>query len=200
MKNNFKDCLNTTLKYEGGYSNHPNDPGGATQRGVTQARYTTYRNDSGLSNRSVRLLTEDEVLDIYRKYYWTVVKGDSLPSGVDLCVFDYAVNSGPSRSAKHLQEILGVERDGQIGPETLKAVHRVDASTLVKALCDRRLRFVKSLRIYKTFGRGWSRRIKGIRKTGLSMVSNAPLSKDNQSLPSGSLLELILTLLRKIFK
>ena len=179
---NFNLCLKVTLKWEGGYSDHPSDPGGATNRGVTQARYNEYRRDVGLSSRAVKHLTEAELQKIYRKYYWDVIRGDDLPLGLDLAVFDYAVNSGPRRAIKHLQGILGVNIDGLLGPDTLKAIHKADVFTLIKALCGRRLRFVRGLRIYKTFGRGWSRRIKGIRKTGLSMVEAVPVSTNGLSI------------------
>ena len=150
---NFDACLKVTLKWEGGYSDHLEDPGGATNKGVTQARYNEYRRDAGLSKRAVKYLEDDELQKIYRKYYWDVVRGDNLPLGLDLAVFDFAVNSGPSRSAKYLQRIVGTQEDGKIGPETLKAVEGMNIPLTVKALCDDRLAFVKRLKTYKTFGR-----------------------------------------------
>lgn len=180
---NFLNCLKATLKWEGGYSDHPSDPGGATMKGVTQGRYDQYRKQKGLGKQPVRFLTIGEMREIYRKYYWNVVKGDSLPAGVDLCVFDYAVNSGPSRSVKHLQEILGVDIDGQLGPETLKSVNAVDPKRLVNLLMDRRQRFVRGLSIYKTFGRGWENRIKDIRKESIAMVSHTgPVYPDDKNI------------------
>lgn len=181
-KDNFDNCLVSTLKWEGGFSDHPSDPGGATNYGVTHIRYNQYRQQRGLAKRPVSKITKNEVNEIYRKYYWDVVKGDDLPLGLDLAVFDYAVNSGPRRAVKHLQGILGVNVDGLLGPDTLKAIHKSNVSTLIKALCDRRLRFVRGLRIYKSFGRGWTRRIKGIRKTGLSMVKAVPVSPNGLSI------------------
>lgn len=181
-KDNFITCLKHTLKWEGGYSDHPSDPGGATNYGVTHIRYNQYRQWKGLSKRPVSQITRTEMEDIYRHYYWDVVKGDDLPLGLDLAVFDYAVNSGPRRAVKHLQGILGVNIDGLLGPDTIKAIHKSNVSTLIKALCDRRLRFVKGLRIYKTFGRGWGRRIKGIRKTGLSMFETVPVFTNGPSI------------------
>lgn len=152
-------------------------------KGVTQGRYDQYRKQKGLAKQPVRLLTIGEMREIYRKYYWDVVKGDSLPAGVDLCVFDYAVNSGPSRSVKHLQEILGVDIDGQLGPETLKSVNAVDPKHLVNLLMDRRQRFVRGLSIYKTFGRGWENRIKDIRKESIAMVSyTGPVFPDDKNI------------------
>lgn len=181
-KDNFDNCLVSTLKWEGGYSDHPSDPGGATNYGVTYKRYNQYCQWKGLSKRPVSQITRTEMEEIYRHYYWDVVKGDDLPLGLDLAVFDYAVNSGPRRAVKHLQGILGVNVDGLLGPDTLKAIHKSNVSTLIKALCDRRLRFVRGLRIYKTFGRGWSRRIKDIKGVSLSMTKAGPVYPDSPSI------------------
>lgn len=181
---NYSKCLSSTLKWEGGYVNHPRDPGGATNRGVTQARYDEYRKDSGLSTRHVKQLTESELQAIYRRYYWNVIRGDELPAGVDLVVFDYAVNSGPSRAAKHLQEILGVSQDGVIGSATLNAVFSAYPDTIVNRLCDRRQKFVRGLSIYSTFGKGWENRIRDIRKVALSMTStNVPADDPKTTVP-----------------
>jgi len=170
MKNNFETCLTQTLLWEGGYSNHPKDPGGATNYGVIQTRYDEYRNDIGKNKRSVKEITKQERDDIYKKYYWDKVSGDELPSGVDLCVFDYGVNSGPYRSIKHLQYVLGLDADGVLGPITMKGIHEIPADVLISALCDKRMSFLKGLSIWTTFGKGWTRRVVGIRKYSLSLV------------------------------
>lgn len=203
MKNNYTSCLNATLKWEGGYVDHPDDPGGKTNRGVTQGRYNEYREDEGLSTRSVKSLTEAELQAIYKRYYWDVIKGDELPAGVDLAVFDYAVNSGPSRSVKHLQGILGVSVDGNLGEETLKAVYRTDPKVLVNAVMYRRQKFVRGLGIYKTFGKGWENRIRDIRKVALSMISStpAPVEAPDTTVPTKhvNIIELIIQFLLSLF-
>ena len=202
MKSNFEYCLNETLKWEGGYSNHPSDPGGATQKGVTQARYNEYRNDTGRSKRSVRHLEKAELQDIYRKYYWDVVKGDSLPSGVDLAVFDFAVNSGPSRAARYLQNIVGAKPDGKIGPMTIETVEGMHIPFTIKALCDDRLAFVKRLKTWRVFGKGWSRRIKGIKKAALKLAKSSFSSSRERQLPlssTPSILEVIIDFLKRLF-
>ncbi len=175
MRNLFNTSLDETLKWEGGYSNHPDDPGGSTMKGVTQARYDGYRKDHGLPTRSVKNIQLDEVRTIYRKYYWDVVKGDLLPSGVDLAVFDFAVNSGPSRAAEYLQKIVKVEVDGKIGPATLEAVSRQNPRVLIETLCDKRLAFLQRLSIWPTFGKGWGRRVAGIRKAALKLSDYTPV-------------------------
>lgn len=165
MRDNFDKSLQWVLAHEGGYVNHPADPGGATNQGVTQRVYSAYRRRQGLGSRSVRHLETAERDAIYRRQYWDRVSGDELPAGVDYAVFDFAVNSGVSRAAKFLQRIVGVEADGVIGVVTLEAVDTFvaarDAAALITALCDRRWAWLKTLRTYRTFGRGWTRRVMG---------------------------------------
>lgn len=165
MKANFKKCLEPVLVWEGGYVNHPKDPGGPTNKGITQRVYDAYRTNQGKPKQSVKFLTRPELEAIYKKQYWDLMQGDLLPIGVDLAVFDYAVNSGTGRSAKALQKVLGTKQDGQIGQMTLKRIEEISPDILATAICEERLRFVKSLRTWSTFGKGWQRRIMG-EKTG----------------------------------
>lgn len=169
---NFAESLKHVLKYEGGYANHPSDPGGATNRGVTFRTYNAYRKRKGLPTRSVRLITPAEVADIYRGMYWNAIKGDELPAGVDFAVFDGAVNSGPSASVKWLQRALGVKIDGVIGQATVRAANEhPDHDRLVAAILDRRMAFLRALRTWRTFGKGWTSRLSQVRKTGQAMAS-----------------------------
>lgn len=167
----FETCLAETLKWEGGWSNHKDDTGGPTMRGVIQRVYDAWRKRNNLPRRSVRAIEEAELQAIYRENYWQLVRGDELPEGVDLCVFDYGVNSGPSRSVSHLQEILGVKVDGNMGPVTIDAVNAADPVDIVKKLCDRRRKFVRQIVSYPTFGVGWNRRIDGIEQVSCAMCS-----------------------------
>ncbi|WP_281928486.1 glycoside hydrolase family 108 protein [Roseibium album] len=161
MLSNFRTCLAWVLVHEGGYVNHPKDPGGATNRGVIQRTYNAYRKRMGLPRQSVKKITQAEVEAIYREQYWNAVQGDQLPAGVDYAVFDYGVNSGPRRSAKDLQRVVGASPDGWIGQETLSKALEMPAQEIVEKLCERRYRFVRGLRHWPTFGRGWTRRIMG---------------------------------------
>ncbi len=170
MKETYGECLKFTLKYEGEWSNHPADPGGATMKGVTQRVYDAYRVKRGAALRSVREISDTELQAIYRQQYWAAVKGDELPSGVDLVVFDYGVNSGPSRAVKDLQRVLGVGVDGIAGLNTLAAARGKDAGAIINGVCDARLRFYKSLKTWKTFGVGWAARIAAVRSAALGMV------------------------------
>lgn len=170
----FDDALAHVLRHEGGYSDHPKDPGGATMRGVTQRTYDGWRSRAGLATQPVRGITDDEIRAIYRVQYWDRVRGDDLPGGVALAVFDYAVNSGPARAARDLQAIAGSTADGIIGENTLAAVRSMDPAHVVNGLCDRRLAFLRRLKTWPTFGRGWSRRVEAIRDAGLRGASTAP--------------------------
>jgi len=175
MKENFGRSLDLVLTYEGGYVDHPRDPGGATNRGVTLATLSAWRGKP-CSKDEVKALTKVEAGDIYRAKYWNNVRADELPSGVDLVVFDYAVNSGPAAAAKTLQQVVGVTADGIIGAFTIRAVQRYvamyGAVILVGTYCDRRLSFLKALAHWKTFGRGWSSRVEKVRNEALKMLVN----------------------------
>lgn len=167
---NFDRALSLVLVHEGGYVNHPADPGGATNKGITQATYNAWRKSRGLATRSVKSITNAEVATIYRNNYWNAIRGDDLPSGVDYMAFDFAVNSGPRRSAQYLQRVVGVDDDGKIGPVTLAAVAKHDAVSVINLVLDRRLAWLKTLTTWKTFGKGWSNRIAGVRKDALAMI------------------------------
>lgn len=149
------------LVWEGGYVNHPKDPGGPTNKGVTQKVYDAYRANTGKPQQSVAKISNAEVEAIYKKQYWDIVRGDDLPIGVDLAVFDYAVNSGAGRATRALQKVLGVQQDGNIGQMTIDAVKNTDSLACIKGICDERLAFVKKLHTWSTFGKGWQRRIMG---------------------------------------
>lgn len=164
---NYKPSLSLTLAHEGGYSNHPKDPGGATMKGVTQRVYDAYRRLKGRPVRSVRLIEAAELDEIYNRNYWRLVRGDELPAGLDYAMFDFAVNSGVSRAVKTLQTGLGFtgnDVDGIIGDRTLGRVFRsasVNEELLITSLCDARMAFLKRLGTFDTFGKGWTRRVMG---------------------------------------
>lgn len=168
MKSSFDLCLAQVLKHEGGYVNHPRDPGGATNKGITQGTYDAWRVSNRLTKRSVKLLTEDELKVIYKKNYWDAVRGDDLPVGIDLAVFDFAVNSGVSRATRILQHLVKVKVDGQLGPATLRAVS-ANQLGLTDKYCDARLAFLRSLPHWATFGKGWGRRVESVRALAKNM-------------------------------
>lgn len=164
MKDNFSKSLAAVLVHEGGFVNDPVDPGGATNKGVTQAVYDSWRATHGQAVRSVRHIEQAELLGIYKLRYWDQVRGDDLPSGVDYAVFDYAVNSGVSRASKYLQAVVGAAQDGKIGSQTIAAVKAMAAVRVIDRLCDKRLGFLRGLGTFWRFGKGWTTRVSHVRK------------------------------------
>ncbi|WP_258051950.1 glycoside hydrolase family 108 protein [Mesorhizobium sp. INR15] len=166
-----KESLAKVLAHEGGYSNHPADPGGPTMKGVTQRVYDGYRKGKGMDPRPVKGITTDEINAIYDRQYWDAVQADALPDGVDYVLFDGAVNSGPGRSIMWLQQALRpvytARIDGVLGVGTLaalKAINNNDA--LIDRICDARMAFLRRLTTFATFGRGWTARVAEVRSIG----------------------------------
>lgn len=173
MDRNFARSLALVLKSEGGWSDNPADPGGATMKGVTLANFRRYVK-ADASKADLRKISDDQVATVYRRFYWDAVLGAELPDGVDYAVFDFAVNSGPSRAAKYLQAITGVPQDGRIGPATIAAV-KTKPADIINALCDARLAFLKRLPTWGTFGKGWASRVESVRKVAIAMTAPAPV-------------------------
>ena len=172
MQGNFEVCFRLVLKHEGGYVDHPKDPGGATNLGVTKQAWEAYVGRE-VTKDDIKALTPDVVKPFYLKRYWNVCRCDDLPSGVDYVVFDIAVNSGPGRAAKFLQSAVGATPDGVIGPNTITIVKRTTLSPLdlITIICDRRERYWKSLPTFPTFGKGWLRRGEDVREEALDMLT-----------------------------
>ena len=184
---NYDDVLRRLLLHEGGYSNHSSDPGGPTKFGITLAVYRQTEKP-GATAADVKAMTVDEAKAVYRSRYWDAQRCDELPAGVDYAVFDYGVNSGIGRSGRALQRIVGVADDGALGPVTLAAARNADPSALVNALCDERLRFLKSLKTWSVFGKGWSRRVAEVRAAALAMArarATVPPAKTAQRVSAG---------------
>jgi len=169
----FGRALSLVLQHEGGYVDHPRDPGGATNRGITLETLSRWRGRP-VSKAEVKALSLEEAGAIYRANYWNVVKGDDLPAGVDYAVFDFAVNSGPQRAAKHLQAIVETKADGVIGPKTLAAVCAKDPAEIIRRLTRSRLDFLSRLPTWRTFGKGWRKRVVGVEREALAMVTGRP--------------------------
>ena len=169
MKQNFDNSLKMLLKHEGGYVNHPRDPGGMTNLGVTKRVYEAWVGHE-VDEAAMRALTPDDVAPIYRANYWDAVWGDHLPSGVNFSAFDWAVNSGPARAIKALQRIVGSVSDGVMGPKTMQAVMDMDPVKIIDMMYEERQRFYQGLSTFDTFGRGWTRRNKETRQAALLMA------------------------------
>ena len=157
------------LKNEGGYVDNSSDPGGATNLGCTKATWEAWVGHS-VTKDDIKALMPNDVMPLYKSKYWDTIKGDDLPEGVDYAVFDFAINSGPSRAAKALQSVLGVNPDGKIGPATLDALEAANPRDIATSICEARLAFLQSLPTYGTFGKGWSRRVSEVENTAFKMV------------------------------
>ena len=167
--NNWPQCFALVLKNEGGYVDNPADPGGATNLGCTKATWEAWVGHP-VTKDDIKALTPNDVMPLYKAKYWDTIKGDDLPEGVDYAVFDFAINSGPSRAAKALQSVLSVTVDGQIGSATLRALETANPREVATAVCEARLAFLQSLPTYGTFGKGWSRRVAEVEQTAFNMV------------------------------
>ena len=163
---NFEISFVKMIDLEGGYVNHPDDPGGVTNLGVTRKTWAVYTNRQPheVGKPEMRALTVRDVKALYHSAYWNAVRADDLPGGVDLQAFDIAVNSGPGRSIRMLQKALNkisgarLRVDGRIGPKTLAATHGVNVFHLIDEVAVTRLWFYFDLSTFRSFGRGWGKR------------------------------------------
>jgi lysozyme family protein len=175
MRDNFEICLAHVLSHEGGYSDHPSDPGGATNLGITRAVLEAWRGVA-VTEADVKALTRAEAAAIYRKRYWDAVRGDELPAGLDLAVFDCAVNQGVSRAAHILQATVGVLQDGKIGPITLAAVHRGSVhGGILEFQARRMVAYGLLASLFKVFGLGWARRLTSTVHAAISLHNSNAL-------------------------
>jgi lysozyme family protein len=178
MKENFDKCLAMLLEHEGGFTADKRDKGnagdghgnqGSTMLGVTSRVYADWTGEPA-PIEVMKALTPDDVAPIYKKNYWDRVKGDLLPSGVDWCAFDWAVNSGKSRPSKAIQRAVGATQDGSIGPATIGLIMEKDPEEIINYVYGVRQDFYKGLKTFETFGRGWTRRNKETLHQALEMV------------------------------
>lgn len=166
------------LKHEGGFVNHPRDPGGATNRGVTIGTLKRLGidvdgdGDSDLAD--LRNLRESDAVRVFKLFYADKVNADHLPPGLDYAMTDFAVNSGPSRAVKHLQRIVGVDQDGDMGPKTMAKVLAASPTALIVSLSESRIRFLRSLETWDDFGRGWTSRVDDVKRAALADAAVSP--------------------------
>lgn len=173
MKESYPQALKHVLHFEGGYSDHPSDPGGATNLGITKEVLERFRGHA-VTKQEVRDLTHDEAARIYVAYYWAPCRCDELPEGIDLAVFDCAVNQGVGRAARFLQQAAGVTADGAIGPKTIAAVVAAKPQALLTEFMARRMESYGSLqKLFKVFGLGWSRRLMATHDAAIAMRTDA---------------------------
>jgi len=153
---NAREAIERVLVHEGGYVNHPKDPGKATNLGITEAvaRENGYHGD-------MRYLTKDVAIDIYKKQYWDKCRCDDMPIALAFQVFDAAVNHGVRNASQWIQREAGASPDGVIGNQTIAAIAQHDVSQLVFGFMATRVNFYTNLPTFNSFGRGWMRRMAG---------------------------------------
>lgn len=180
---NFDPCFKFTIGEEGKYSGNPNDPGNWSSGEVGVGRMIG--SCWGISAPVLAawigpkvIITQDYMLAlslntakaIYLKNYWTPVRGDELPAGLDLAVWDFGVNAGVKRSIEEFQQVLGVTVDGDLGPETMAAAGNIDVGVLIADLIDAHDRFYRASPQREQFGGGWLNRQAALKTAALALI------------------------------
>lgn len=164
MKGNFDAALAAVLKHEGGWADHPADPGGATMKGITKRTLEAHLGRE-VTKDELREISDETLREIYRSRYWDAVRGDELPAGADYVIFDCAVNSGPRRAIIFAQKVAGTTQDGVLGPKTLAAIRVAcakDVDGFIAEYSEERAAFLRRLPTFHVFGRGWMRRVNNV--------------------------------------
>jgi len=169
MNRNWDKAFDLVIVNEGGYVDNSQDPGGATNWGCTKAVWEKYVGHE-VTKDDIKALTKEDVKPLYKRNYWDAVHGDAIPSGLDYCLFDAAINSGVGRASKWIQEIAGVTADGAIGNNSVAAITQINPVTAINEFCDKRQGFLESLKTFATFGKGWTRRVAEVRAKSLEMA------------------------------
>ena len=163
MKANFEACMTAVFKHEGGYVNDPHDPGGETNLGISKRSYP---------KEDIRNMTRARAAQIYRRDFWDKLRCDELPAGLDLVAFDAAVNSGPSRGAKWLQQALGVAVDGKVGLATIGAAKNTYTPAAVLRAVGFRRAFLKTLPTWERYKNGWTKRLDSVEAVASAMAGH----------------------------
>ena len=178
---NFDAALSLTLSFEGGYVDNRADPGGATNMGITRATLSRVRGRP-VAKSEVANLSRADAARIYRKLYWDAVSGDLLPSGVDMAVFDHAVNSGVGSALRTLRLVAGIPAGQGLGDsEALIRLSSNSPDDLVRRLCAARRAFLTRLKTFKTFGPGWLARVSHLEREALALAILARLTMSSST-------------------
>ena len=174
MADHFDAALAVVLHHEGGFVNHPKDPGGMTNLGVTRWTWESWTGRAA-TEAEMRALTPAMVAPLYRKRYWDENRCGRMHPALALCVFDFGVNAGPARAARYLQRLVGAKQDGDVGQATLMAaadfVEREGAASAVRGYQALRETYYRQLPTFATFGRGWLRRVREVQDTALEWAA-----------------------------
>lgn len=175
MLSNFKKSLQYVLASEGGFVDHPNDTGGATMKGITLDVYKSFKKNSHLTSNDLKLISDIDISTIYLRGYWDACRCSELPSGIDYCVFDFAVNAGYGRSIKTLQKTIGADIDGAIGSITLALANKIDKIQLINDFSNQKQEFYCNLSIAKPsqtiFLNGWLNRIEKVKNNAINIIN-----------------------------
>jgi lysozyme family protein len=169
MKDNFEESMKHVFVSEGGYGEHPHDPGGATKYGITIGVWHKWVGRP-VTKAEMRALTKEQVLPLYRKEYWDAVRADELPTGLDYLLFDFGVNAGPTQAIRTLQRCLGVTADGIFGPKTMAAIQAATPDDLIERFSDAKEAFYRSLSTFEYFGKGWLNRVEHVKEIASKMA------------------------------
>jgi lysozyme family protein len=178
----YDEALRRLLVHEGGYTNHPSDPGGPTNFGITIGDYRRYVKPDATAD-DIRAMRIDDAKAIYRSKYWNALRCDALPAGLDYAVFDYGVNSGTARAARVLHRLVGMPDDTRVTSALLAAIRKRETRDLIVQLCDERLAFLQRLKTWPIFGAGWSRRVREVRSAALAIAGGTALPRHCGPLP-----------------
>lgn len=173
--NNFADdAISEVIETEGGFANHRADRGGPTKYGVTQKTYNDYMTmkNGGKTYKStvseIRNMPVEVARDVYKTMYWSEVKGDDIKSfRVAHALLDQAIHRGPQAAIRQVQEVLGLEADGHMGPDTIEAINKADEKKFLTLFLDQTEQayrtIVKNNPSQKVFAKGWKKRAKSLR-------------------------------------
>ena len=171
MTGNFKNCLELVLKSEGGFVNNPQDPGGMTNLGITKKSLEEWLGHD-VDEKFMRKLTPEMAAPFYEQKYWRACYGEVLPRGLDFVVFSFAVNAGPGRSVKLLQQAIGCLSDGVIGSRTRELISNSNIATLIVKFSEARRDYYRALKTFPIFGKGWLARTDMEEKEAIQMIKN----------------------------
>ena len=171
MKDNYFTSLQNVLKSEGGWSDNPSDPGGATMKGITLEVYRAWKRNPHITKDELKAIPDVDVYNLYKQNYWDKCRCDDLPAGIDYAVFDASVNMGVGRAAKLIQEAVGVVADGIIGNGTIEAINKTNPRSILENFSVEKQNFYKSLPTFETFGKGWLNRVAEVKRSAESMLA-----------------------------
>lgn len=180
----FGRALAHVLEMEGGWSDDPFDPGGPTNRGLTLNDLISHLGldrtptDVAAATARLRSIEPDLVEAIYRQRYWIPARAEELPPGLALMHFDAAVNHGVGTAARMLQQAVGAEVDGEIGPLTLAAVLLRDEDKAISSYSTLRRARYRGLATFWRFGRGWLRRVDATEAAALALARSSRGQRD----------------------